>query len=177
RCDEGARVRPLAARVRHLRLQPGDGAVTTSMKQLIEEHITSSSHLAKKHVHPKLMKMMELGGMASVFMRGEGQYLYDQEGTRFLDLLSGGGVHFVGRNDPTVMAALRDVAAMDLPDLCIVNASILGGLLAEKLIGLAGDHFGKAVFANSGSEATDVAMRFARYTTRRRRFLYLDGAF
>ena len=49
----------------------------TSMKSLIDEHLVSSAHLAKKHVHPKLMKMMEIGGMASVFRRGQGQYLYD----------------------------------------------------------------------------------------------------
>ncbi len=148
-----------------------------SMKSLIDEHIVSSAHLAKKHVHPKLMKMMEMGGMASVFKRGEGQYLYDLQDNRFLDLLAGGGIHFVGRNHPRVNQALRDVLSEDLPNICVVNASILGGLLAERLFALAGDHVGKAVYANSGSEATEVALRFARYVTRRRRYLYLDGAF
>lgn len=150
---------------------------TTSMKQHIEEQLTSSTHLAKKHVHPKLMKMMELGGMSSVFLRGEGPYLYDIDGNRFLDLLSGGGVHFIGRNHPRVNAALRDVVSGDYPNLAIVNASVLGGEVAGRLKRLADYEEAKVVFANSGSEASDVALRFARYVTRKRRFLYLDGAF
>jgi acetylornithine/succinyldiaminopimelate/putrescine aminotransferase/choline dehydrogenase-like flavoprotein len=149
----------------------------STMRELIEQQLTSSGHLAKQHVHPKLMQLFEAGGMASIFGRGEGQYLYDLQGERYLDLLSGGGIHFAGRNNPQIMEAIRDVATMELPNICVVNASVLGGLVAERLLALAGGHLGKAVFANSGSEATDVALRFARYATRRRRYLYLEGAF
>jgi ornithine--oxo-acid transaminase len=42
---------------------------------------------------------------------------------------------------------------------------------------MGGPHFTKVVFANAGSESTEVALRFARQVTRRRRFLYVDGAF
>lgn len=148
-----------------------------SHQTLIEEHLHSSAHLAKKHIHPKLMKMMELGGMASVFERGEGAYLYDMQGQRYLDFLSGGGVHFVGRNHPRVMKAMQDVLSGNYPNLAIVNASILGGVVAEKLKELMDFPDSKVVYANSGSEATEVALRFARFVTRRRRYLYLDGAF
>ncbi|MBN2800182.1 MAG: aspartate aminotransferase family protein [Deltaproteobacteria bacterium] len=148
-----------------------------STNNLIEEHLHSSAHMAKKHIHPKLMKMMELGGMASVFERGEGAYLYDMKGERYLDFLSGGGVHFVGRNHPKVIQAMQDVLSANYPNLAIINASILGGIAAEKLKELMDFPDSKVVFANSGSEATEVALRFARYVTRRRRYLYLDGAF
>jgi len=148
------------------------------MKRLIEEHITSATHLSKRHVHPRLMKMLEMGGMSAVFGRAEGPYLYDLEGHRYLDFLAGGGVFFIGRNHPAVRAALTDVLEMDLPNLCVVNASVLGGLLAEKLIELGGaDQFSKVVYANSGAEAIEVCIRFTRYMTRRRRFLFLEGAF
>jgi ornithine--oxo-acid transaminase len=147
------------------------------MKDLIEEYITSSAHLSKKHVHPRMMKMLEMAGMVAVFKRGEGQYLYDTEDNRYLDLLAGGGVFFLGRNHPRIREALTDVLSMDLPNLSIVNASVLGGLLAERLINLAGEPFAKVVFANSGAEANEVCIRFSRYLTRRRRYLYLEGAF
>lgn len=149
----------------------------SGMKELIEAHINSSGHLAKKHVHPRLMKMFEMGAMGTVFNRAEGPYLYDTKGNRYLDMLAGGGVFFLGRNHPHVREAVADVASMDLPNLCVVNASVLGGLVAEKLIGLAGDHYGKVFFGNSGTEATDVCLRFARKVTGRRRFVYLQGAF
>jgi len=147
------------------------------MRELIQEHISSSAHLAKKHVHPRLMKMLEMGGMAAVFTRAEGQYLWDTQDQRYLDFLAGGGVFFLGRNHPKIREALADVVAMDLPNLCVVNASVLGGLLAERLIEIGGPHFTKVVYANSGAEAIEVCIRFTRYMTRRRRFLFEEGAF
>lgn len=143
----------------------------------IQDHLTSSAHLAREHVHPKLARMLSLGGMNTVFRSGAGPYLYDMDGNQFLDLLSGGGVHFVGRNHPRVLQAVREALEGDLPNLCVVNASILSGALAERLLAVAGAPLAKVVFANSGSEATDVALRFARYVTRRPRFLHLQGSF
>ncbi len=149
----------------------------SNFKQEIEEYITSSAHLSKNHIHPRLQKMFELGGMTAVFTRGEGQYLWDNQGTRYLDLLAGGGVYFMGRNQPAIHQTLTDILSMNLPNLTVVNASVLGGVLAGKLLKLAGPHFGKVVFSNAGSEATEVAIRFARYTTGRRRFIHLEGSF
>lgn len=147
------------------------------MKSLIEEHLTSATHLSKRHIHPRLLKMFEMGGMSAVFTRAAGQYMWDTEGSRYLDLLAGGGVFFIGRNHPQVNSALKDVLELELPNLSVINASALGGLLAERLLELAGPNFSKVVFANSGSEATEVCLRFSRYMTRRRRFLSLTGAF
>lgn len=149
----------------------------TSMKNTYEESLHSSVHLAKKNIHPKLSTMLEMGGMGTVFARGQGAYLYNLEGERYLDLLSGGGIHFAGRNVPRVNEALRDIVSDDLANICTVNASVLGGLVGERLKGLIGWSKAKVFFANSGSEATDVALRFVRYATRRRRFLYLKHAF
>ena len=69
-------------------------------KQTLQDTLNSSVHLSKRHVHPRMLKMLELGGMNAVFTRGEGPYLYDAQGSRYLDFLSGGGVHFIGRNHP-----------------------------------------------------------------------------
>lgn len=148
-----------------------------TMKALIQEHIHSSAHLSKKHVHPKMLKLFELGGFNAVYDRAEGHYLYDTDGNKYLDLLSGGGVYLLGRNNERIHGALRDVLELDVPNLTIVNASILSGLLAERLLALAGPHYTKCLFSNTGSEATDLAIRFARFATGKRRMLYLEGAF
>ena len=149
----------------------------TDMKELIEQQLLEADQLGRKFVHPKLSAMFDLAGMKAYFHRAEGQYLYDAEGNRYLDFLSSGGVQFIGRNNPTIKKAVADVAQMDLPNLTILNPSILGGRLAQKLIELTGGAYGKVLFGNSGTESTDLALRFARYCTRKRRFLYLEGAF
>jgi acetylornithine/succinyldiaminopimelate/putrescine aminotransferase len=149
----------------------------SDFKDRIESFLTSSDNLSRRHVHPRLMKMFELGGMNKAFVRAEGQYLWDAEGERFLDLLAGGGVYFLGRNHPAINGAMIDILSMNLPNLCVVNASILGGMVAEKLLEIGGPQFTKVVFANAGSECTEIALRFARQVTRRRRFLYVEGAF
>ncbi len=143
----------------------------------IDAQLTEASDQTRKHVHPKLMKMFQLAGMNASFVRAEGQYLWDAQGNRFLDFLTGGGVYLIGRNHPGVRQAIKDTVDMDLPNWSIVNPALLSGLLAGKLLEKAGDHYGKVIFANTGTECTEVAVRFARYVTRRRRFLYLEGAF
>ncbi len=149
----------------------------TSIKDMVEQHLNSSDHLSKKHVHPRMLKMMDMAGMNIAFQRAEGPYFYDDQGNRYLDLLSGGGVHFIGRHHPEVREAVNAVNNMDIPNLSVINASALGGLLAGELIDLLGPGFSKVQYSNSGSESNEVALRFARYCTRRRRFLFLKGAF
>ncbi|NOY28451.1 MAG: aspartate aminotransferase family protein [Oligoflexia bacterium] len=147
------------------------------MRTEIETQLDDASAQSKRYVHPKLLKMFDLAGMNATFTRAQGQYLWDAKGNRFLDFLTGGGVYLIGRNHPTVRQAIKDAVDLDLPNWTIVNPSLLGGLLAGKLIEKAGSHYGKVIFTNTGTECTEVMVRFARYVTRRRRFLYLEGAF
>ena len=147
------------------------------MNDLVREQLDEASRLSHNYVHPKLLKMFAVAGMNATFVRGEGQYLWDGEGNRFLDLLSAGGAAYAGRNNPDINRALADMCGIDAPNLTIINPALLSGLLAERLLALAGDHFTKVVYTNTGTECTEVAVRFARYVTRRRRFLYLEGAF
>ncbi len=149
----------------------------TDMKALVAQQLQQADQLGRKFVHPKLSAMFDLAGMKAYFHRGEGQYLYDADGNRFLDFLSSGGVQFIGRNHPAIQQAVAEVAQMDLPNLTILNPSVLGGRLAQMLIEMTGGAYGKVLFGNSGTEATDLALRFARYCTKKRRFLYLEGAF
>ncbi len=147
------------------------------IKGILDEHLTSADHLSKKHIHPRLSKMFDMAGMNVAFTKAEGSYLWDKDDNRYLDLLSGGGVHFIGRQHPEVRQAIEDVNAANIPNLCVVNASVLGGILAGKLLEMAGSGFTKVQYSNSGAEANEVAIRFARFCTRKRRFLHMQGAF
>jgi len=147
------------------------------IKQILDDHLSSSDHLSKKHIHPRLSKLFDMAGLNVAFTRGSGQYLWDNDQNRYLDLLSGGGVHYIGREHPEVVGAIQEVVKRELPNLCVVNASVLGGILAGKLLDMAGSGFTKVQYSNSGAEANEVAIRFARFCTRKRRFLHLAGAF
>lgn len=149
----------------------------TDIKSVIEGYLAESATIDKATVHPRPSRAVHPDQIGPVYTRGEGAYLFDAEGNKTLDFSAGGGVHFIGRNHPTVTQACRDLLEMDLPNLSIVNASILGGLVAGRLLDLTNGHMGKVIYANSGTEATDVMVRFARFVTRKRRFLYLEGAF
>lgn len=149
----------------------------TEHKSTLERYLDSGAVEPKTHLHPRLSERLGFDADAPHFVRAEGSSLYTAGGDRYVDFVAGNGVHWLGRNQPEMRRALREVAEMDLPNLCIVNASILGGLVAEKLLGLAGGTMGKIIYANSGTEATDVVIRFARFVTRKRRFLFHEGAF
>ena len=140
---------------------------------LIEEYLDSAP-APKAHVHPKLGGLFHTD---AAFVRGQGTVLEDSSGTPYLDLVGGNGTCFVGRNHPRIVSACRDLLEMDLPNLSIVNASLLGGQVAGMLLEKTNGQMGKVIYANSGTESTDVMIRFARFVTKRRRFLYLDGGF
>ena len=105
-----------------------------------------------------------------------GQYLYDRDGERYLDLLSGFGVFAIGRNHPAVRDALKSVLDSDLPNLVQMDVSALAGILAERLLARV-PYLDKVFFANSGAEAVEAAIKFARAATGRPGIVYCDHAF
>src|ERR1700758_1754276 len=59
-----------------------------------------------RHLNEQMVRVLKAIGYDVGFCRGKGQYLYDREGTRYLDLLSGYGVFAIGRNHPVLREAL-----------------------------------------------------------------------
>ena len=82
----------------------------------------------------------------------------------------------VGHNHPVVRQALRDVLDRELADLVQFDCALLPGLLAERLLDKAPE-FDRVYFGNSGTEAVEAALKFARYATGRPRVLYCSHAF
>src|SRR5262249_355500 len=85
------------------------------------------------HVNPAFVQMLRTIDFDKGYVRGEGCYLWDAEGNKYLDLLTGWGVFALGRHHPKVRAVLQDVLAQDLPNLVRMECSVLSGMVAEKL--------------------------------------------
>ena len=146
------------------------------MGALFARHASDCYELYGRHGNEQLVRMLKVAGYDVGFCRGEGPYLYDHNGTKYLDLLSGFGVFAIGRNHPAVRAALRSVLDSDLPNLIQMDAPRLAAILAERLLKEV-PYLDKVLFANSGGEAVEAAMKFARASTGRSGIVYCDHAF
>jgi ornithine--oxo-acid transaminase len=132
--------------------------------------------LHSRYLNPQLTRMLHTIGFDRVYTHAEGPYLYEADGTEYLDMLAGFGVFALGRHHPIVRQALHDVLDAGLADLTQFDAPPLAGPLAEKLLARV-PHLERVYFGNSGTEAVEAALKFARYATGRPRIVYCDHAF
>jgi ornithine--oxo-acid transaminase len=123
-----------------------------------------------------MVRVLRTIGYDVGFRRGSGQYLYDRNDARYLDLLSGFGVFGIGRNHPALRTALESVLNAELPNLVQMDVPPLAGVLAERLLAKA-PYFDKVFFANSGTETVEAAIKFARAATKRSKILSCTHAF
>ncbi|MBX3628468.1 MAG: aspartate aminotransferase family protein [Nitrosomonas sp.] len=148
-----------------------------SISTLLENHHTEKFELHEKHLNNQMVKVLKTIGYNRNYKSAVGQYLYDYEGNEYLDLLSGFGVFAVGRNHPTVIRALQETLTSELPNLVQMDVSLLSGLLAKKILQTVPNNLNRMFFCNSGSEAVEAAIKFARYATRRPQILYCEHSF
>jgi ornithine--oxo-acid transaminase len=132
--------------------------------------------LHPRYLNPQLQRTLHTIGLDKVYERAEGAYLYDGDGNSYADFLTGFGVFSVGRNHPVVRQALHQLLDAELADLVQFDCALLPGLLAEKLLEKA-PGLERVYFCNSGTEANEAALKFARYATGRDRILYCSHAF
>ncbi len=151
--------------------------MTFSIAELFAQHSTDKFALHEQHLNNQMVRMLQTIGYDRHYQRAVGQYLYDQEGTEYLDLLSGFGVFAIGRNHPTVINALKETLSLELPNLVQLDVSILSGLLAKELLKTTPENINKMFFCNSGTEAVEAAMKFARYTTKRNKIVFCDHGY
>ena len=113
----------------------------------------------------------------AVLVRGEGCYVWDSEGNRYLDFLAGIAVNSLGHAHPVLVDAVsRQVATLAHISNYFASPSQIE--LAERLkrISGAGDA-GRVYFGNSGAEAIEAAIKLARLNQGRPRILALTNAF
>jgi acetylornithine/LysW-gamma-L-lysine aminotransferase len=93
-------------------------------------------------------------------VRGEGAYLWDSDGTRYLDLMSNYGVNILGHNHPNVTAAITR-QTNTLLNCHQSFASDVRVALLEKLVSVAPAGLNHVFLSNSGTEAIEAALKFA----------------
>ncbi|MDH6109157.1 ornithine--oxo-acid transaminase [Kitasatospora sp. MAP12-15] len=151
-------------------------AAGLDLAALLSERGGERYELHSRYLNPQLPRMLHTIGFDKTYDRASGAYFYDDEGHEYLDMLAGFGIFALGRHHPVVRDAIRQVMELDLPDLTRFDCPPLPGLLAEQLIART-PGLDRVFFGNSGTEAVETALKFARYATGRRRVLYCDHAF
>ncbi len=130
-----------------------------------------------KHVNPTLGRLLQSLNMDKTFVRGEGSWLYDKEGNRYLDMVASYGALPFGYNPERIWKVLREVEKKGEPSL--VQPSFLGaaGELAQRLVEIAPPGIENVTFTNSGTEAVEAAIKMARSRTKRKGILATKGGF
>jgi ornithine--oxo-acid transaminase len=151
--------------------------VSFNLGQVLAARHGENYALHEKHLNHQLARVLKTIGFDRFYVRGEGCYLWDAEGERYLDFLSGFGVYALGRSHPAVKAALHEALDLDLPNMVQMDCALLPGILAEQLIARCHDDINRAFFCNSGAEAIESAIKFSRQFTGRQRILHADHSF
>ena len=151
--------------------------VDFDLRSLIAARRGQNYELHRRFLNAQLVRVLSTIGYDRFYERGEGAWLIDREGRRYLDFLSGFGVFALGRSHPTLKRALADALAEDLPALVQMDCALLPGLLAEALLARVPRSLSRCFFANSGTEAVEAALKFARCATGRPRFLYCQRGY
>ncbi len=112
----------------------------------------------------------------AVFVRGEGCWLIDSDGRRYLDLSSAQGVAMLGHCHPRVTDAIaRQARTLTLCPNYLYND--VRAAFAHALVGVLPAHLPHVFLANSGGEAVDGALKIARLTTKRAAFVSTTKGF
>ena len=148
-----------------------------SLAEMIAARQSEQFALHQQYVNPKLARALEIIGFDKQWVRGEGAYLWDAHGDRYLDLLAGYSVYNLGRGHPVIKAAIQEVLGLERPNLVKMDCPLLAGLLSEALVKRMPPGLEAVFYANSGAEAVETAVKFARAAAKRPRMLYLDHAF
>lgn len=103
-------------------------------------------------------------------VRGQGALLWDSNGEQYIDCTAGIGVANVGHANPDVAMAIHN-QAQRLITCPGIFYNDLRGQLMEKLVSISPDGLNKVFLCNSGTEAMEAALKFARITTGKNGFI------
>lgn len=144
----------------------------------IAQSIGQNQALHAAYINPQFAKVLATIGMDKNYQRAEGPLMWDEHGHEYLDFLAGYGVFAVGRNHPRMKQVLKEFIGQDAVNLVQMEAPHLSGLLAKQLVELIGiSGINKVFFTNSGTEAVEGALKFAKGATGRPRLCHLVKSF
>ncbi|MBX7149650.1 aspartate aminotransferase family protein, partial [bacterium] len=148
------------------------------VKKVIQDNLGKNNQLHSDYINPQFAKVLKTIGFDKSYTKAHGPYLYDKDGKEYLDFLSGYGVYAMGRNHPRMKEVLKEYLDLDEANLIQMEAPLMSGLLAEKLVKMMPDpELNTIFFTNSGTEANEAAIKYARAATGRERIIYMDHAF
>jgi len=147
-----------------------------SLKRLLNDRREEQSQLFDQHVNPQFGNVLQTIGFDRTYVRGEGSYLWDDQGEKYLDFISGFGMFNMGRNHPVIRQTVEEYTELDDPWKVSMGLTPWPGLLGEALLERV-PHLDKVYFANSGTECVEAALKFARGATGRKGIAYCKGGF
>ncbi len=128
------------------------------------------------HVNPALAQVLQFIGFTSTEAQASGCIVRDSTGREFLDCLGGYGTMSLGHSHPKIIAAAKEqLDKMAFSSRVLFNAP--QAALAKKLAEIAPGELQFAFFCNSGAEAAEAAIKFARITTGRKGLVSAQGAY
>lgn len=124
-------------------------------------------HPFAEFVNPYLGKLLASIKMDKKFVRGEGCYLFDDSGNRYLDCIAAYGALPFGYNPKAIWDVINDFQRSMEPSFVQPSALEAAGILAELLIKIAPADLRYVTFTNSGAEAAEAAVKLCRSATGR----------
>ena len=112
-----------------------------------------------------------------VFVRGDGPWLVDADGRRYLDLVCGSATTNLGHAHPAHLAALREVLASGILHTGTRLPSVFRAELYQRLCSVLPAQLYYFHLANSGAEAMEAAIKAAQFATGRRRLIAFEGGY
>ena len=147
------------------------------LRQTIHAHEGQSLDLVDQHINPAFAKVLRILGFDINYVRGQGAYLWDDKGNRYIDCLAGYGVFACGRNHPVIRQAMHDAMDLDLPNLIKMGQAKLSGMLARELVNIAPAGLDTVFFTNDGASGIETAIKYARAATGRDKIVYCKKGF
>jgi len=147
------------------------------VRDLLAGHAGRELDIHRRAVNPQFVRLLETIGFDKSWARGQGAYLYDAEGNRYLDMLGGFGMYNVGRSNPRVAAALAEGLELELPGRVALGVTRLPALLARELLARAPKSLGRVLFTSSGAESVEAAIKLARAASGRTRVVSVERGF
>lgn len=170
-----------AALVWHACTLAGIAPLKHGMGRLFEAPPTSDEtpklHAAMKRHLSTATKTFAISDAPPLFVSGEGSWLTDTNGKRYLDFACGSGTTVLGHNHPSVMAAVRHQLGRGITHLGPHFHAPVQIALMERLASALPKELSVFHPATNGTEAMEAALKAAMHATGRRRFIAFEGSY
>ncbi len=123
-----------------------------------------SENVANSDALERCPIMPTYGPPSVQFMKGEGSYLYDHTGKRYVDWLAGIAVTSLGHSHPAIAEAISEQAntLLHVSNLFATEHQVPIAMMLDSMIGDGEPAGGQVFYANSGAEANEAALKLAR---------------